>query len=321
MTATVEQPSPPTVRRRVVQLMGMPISLALRGRHADTAAGERAWDDVVAELRTVDRVFSTYRPDSVVNRLDRGELDLEDCPPEVHEVLSLGRDAELQSGGAFSIRLPRPGADPASTRRLDPSGVVKGWAVERAARWLAALEDTDFCLSAGGDLVCRVADPARPAWQIGIEDPLDPHRLIATVPVRDGAVATSGTVHRGAHLVDARTGRPAVGVGSVTVIGSSLTWADIDATAAFALGIDAADWLATRPVRGGLVVWTDGSSTTVRGTISQAHRPPAGPSKNASLRGRPEVRLSVDQTVTPTRQEPAGASVSASCGCGCPGQV
>src|SRR4029079_4549910 len=99
VNATVEQPSSPSVRRRVVQLMGMPISLALRGRHADTAAAERAWDDVVAELRTVDRVFSTYRTDSVIYRLNRGELDLEDCPPEVHEVLSLGRDAEQQSGG------------------------------------------------------------------------------------------------------------------------------------------------------------------------------------------------------------------------------
>lgn len=276
MTAIVEQPSSPTVCRRVVQLMGMPISLALRGRYADTAAGERAWDDVVAELRTVDRVFSTYRADSVINRLDRGELDLEDCPPEVHEVLSLGREAEQQSGGAFSIRLPRPGEDPAR-RRLDPSGVVKGWAVERAARRLAALDDTDFCLSAGGDLVCRVTDPARPAWQIGIEDPHDPHRLIATVPVRDGAVATSGTVHRGTHLVDARTGRPAVGAASVTVIGSSLTWADIDATAAFALGGSAADWLASRPIRSGLVVWTDGSTTTVRGPsppqLSRGTRP------------------------------------------------
>ena len=272
MTVTVDRPGSVAVRRRVIQLMGMPISLALRGRHADTAAGERAWDDVVAELRTVDRVFSTYRDDSVINRLDRGELDLADCPLEVHEVLALGRDAEQQSGGAFSLRLPRPGEDPVR-RRLDPSGVVKGWAVERATRRLSGLDDTDICLSAGGDLVCRVADPARPDWQIGIEHPLDPNRLIATVPVRDGAVATSGTAHRGAHLVDARTGRPATVAASVTVIGSSLTWADIDATAAFALGTGAADWLATRPVRAGFVVWADGSTTTVRGTERRAPDP------------------------------------------------
>lgn len=270
----MDRPGTVAVRRRVVHLMGMPISLALRGRHADTEQGRRAWDAVVAELQWVDEVFSTFRYESVISRLDRGELDLADCPPEVHEVLALGREAEQQSGGAFSIRLPRAGADPAR-RRLDPSGVVKGWAVERAARRLTALDDTDSCLSAGGDLVCRVADPARPAWQIGIEHPHDPHRLIATVPVRDGAVATSGTVHRGSHLIDARTGQPAAGAASVTVIGSSLTWADIDATAAFALGAEAVDWLTTRPVRGGLVVWSDGSTTTFRGSErALSPRPP-----------------------------------------------
>lgn len=253
----------PPIRRRVVQRMGMPISLALRGRHADTAQGDGAWAEVVAELEWVDRVFSTYRDDSVINRLDRGEIDPADCPPEVGEVLALGRRAERESGGAFSIRLPRPGGS-ADDRHLDPSGVVKGWAVQRAARHLTGLDDTDMCLSAGGDLVCRVTDPGRPDWQIGIEHPLDPSRLIATVPVRRGAVATSGTARRGAHLYDARTGRPAEGVASVTVIGPELTWADIDATAAFAHGTGAADWLQGR-ARTGLVVWTDGSTTTLGG--------------------------------------------------------
>lgn len=259
MTAVVEAP----IRRRVVQLMGMPISLALRGRHADTPQGDGAWDAVVAELEWVDRMFSTYRVDSVISRLDRGEIDLADCPPEVHEVLALGRRAEQESGGAFSIRLPRPGGS-ADERHLDPSGVVKGWAVQRAARHLTALDDTDVCLSAGGDMVCRVTDPGRPDWQIGIEHPLDPTRLIATVPVRRGAVATSGTARRGAHLYDARTGRPVEGVASVTVIGPELSLADIDATAAFAQGAGAADWLAGR-ARTGLVVWADGSTTTVPG--------------------------------------------------------
>ena len=269
MTATArdrhEPVASPPVRRRVVQLMGMPISLALRGRHADTAQGERAWDEVVAELAWVDRVFSTYRDDSVISRLGRGEIDLADCQPEVREVLALGQQAEEQSGGAFSVRLPRSGGGAVDGRRLDPSGVVKGWAVQRASRRLTALDDTDVCLSAGGDLVCRVADPRRPSWQIGIEHPLDPTRLIATVPVRRGAVATSGTARRGTHLYDARTGRPVVGVASVTVIGPDLTWADIEATAAFAQGAGAADWLRGRVGRTGLVVWADGSTTTVSG--------------------------------------------------------
>ena len=97
-----------------------------------------------------------------------------------------------------------PGAD--GVRRLDPSGVVKGWAVDRAVAPLLALDDTDVCLSAGGDMVCHVADPDGEPWVIGIEHPLDPTRLVARVPVHRGAVATSGSAHRGAHVVDARTG-------------------------------------------------------------------------------------------------------------------
>jgi thiamine biosynthesis lipoprotein len=100
-----------------------------------------------------------------------------------------------------------------------------------------------------------------------VEDPADPNRIIAVLPVRTGAVATSGTTHRGRHLVDARTGRPPAGVASVTVVAGSLTWADIDATAAYAHGREAAHWLETRPGRTGLVVWDDGSTTTVQPVI------------------------------------------------------
>ena len=247
------------ISRYVEHVMGMPISLAVRGRHTDDDAAREAWARVMETLREVDRVFSTYRADSFVSRLDRGEIGLEDCPPEVAEVLELGAAAERESGGAFSVRLPGPD----DRVRLDPSGVVKGWAVERASAPLRVLEDTDFCLSAGGDMTCRTAEPEGPPWRIGIEDPADPMRILAVVPVFTGAVATSGTAHRGSHLVDARTGVAPTGVASVTVVAGSLTWADIDATAAYALGTDAARWLETRPGRSGLVVWADGTTTTV----------------------------------------------------------
>ena len=247
--------------RYVDHVMGMPISLAMRGRHADDRAGRDAWAEAMAVLRDVDRVFSTYRDDSVVSRLDRGEIDLADCPPEVVEVLGLGARAERESAGAFRVRLPGPDG----RTRLDPSGVVKGWAVERAARPLRVLEGTDFCLSAGGDMVCRTNDSAADPWRIGIEDPHDPSRVIAVVPVHNGAVATSGTAHRGSHLVDGRTGRAPEGVASVTVVDDSLIWADIDATAAYALGAEAAHWLGTRTGRTGLVVWADGTTTLVTG--------------------------------------------------------
>ena len=240
--------------RYVDHVMGMPISLALRGRHVRDHQALEAWSEVMADLREVDRVFSTYRDESFVSRLGRGEITVAECPPEVVEVLGLGHRARFESDGAFDVR--RRGAD----RRLvlDPSGVVKGWAVERAASWLHALDGTDFCLSAGGDMVCHTDDPDGMPWRIGIEDPTDPSRLVATVPVRRGAVATSGSAHRGAHVVDARTGAAPERVASVTVLADSLTWADIDATTAYALDGDAVGWLQGRPGRAGLVVWRGG---------------------------------------------------------------
>ena len=256
--ATAGAAGHPTTRY-VEHVMGMPVSVALRGRHAADHVGADAWAAVMDELRWVDDVFSTYRPGSWISRLGRGEVTVADCPPEVQEVLDLGRLAERESGGAFAVWR----ATDAGETVLDPSGVVKGWALERAAAALRTLDDTDFCLSAGGDLVCRTLDPAAPPWSIGVEDPRDTGRLLATVPVRTGAVATSGTAHRGAHLVDARTGRAPDGVASVTVVAASLTWADIDATAAYARGTDAARWLRTRPGRTGVVVWSDGSAELV----------------------------------------------------------
>ena len=234
----------------------MPITLALRGRHTDDDRAESAWQAVLAVLEEADRVFSTYRHDSVISRLDRAEIGLADCPKEVLEVLELGERARRESAGAFDVRRPGPVGRPA----LDPSGVVKGWAVARASHALSQLPHTDFCLSAGGDMVCRTARPDAPAWRIGIEDPHDPRRVVAVVPVNNGAVATSGLAHRGAHVVDARSGRTPSALASVTVVGPDLVWADIDATAAFAMDADALTWLRGRPGRSGLVVWADGST-------------------------------------------------------------
>lgn len=270
MTTTTASP----VHRRVEQVMGMPISLALRGRQATGSATDDAWAGVLASLREDDRVFSTHRPDSVISRLARHEIGLDECPAQVREVLDLAERARLESHGAFNVERPGPDGELV----LDPSGIVKGWATERAAESLAALTDTDFCLSAGGDMVCRVADPDAPAWRIGIEHPADPRRLIAMIPVRDGAVATSGSAHRGAHIQDPRTGFIPTTLAAATVVAPSLTWADIDATAAVVLGDNALAWMAGRPGRSGVVAWADGRAEifgrAAQGTGADIQRAP-----------------------------------------------
>lgn len=258
-THALEREAPAPMTRYIEHVMNMPISLALRGRHADDPAGRRAWNRVMDELHHIDRIFSPYRKDSYISRLSREEITLPQCPTQVSEVIRIGQQAELESGGAFSIWRPAPDG----TLSLDPSGVVKGWAVERAAQHLRILAATDFCLSAGGDMVCRTLHPAADGWQIGIEDPFDPSRLRAVVPVSNGAVATSGAAHRGAHITDARTNNAPRDIASVTVVADNLTWADVDATAAYACGSEAARWLSRRAGRSALVVWADGTDELV----------------------------------------------------------
>lgn len=221
--------------------MGLPFSLAVRSGAEQAAQVDRAWAECVASLRWSDRVFSTYRSDSFISRLARGEADLADGPAEVAEVFALGEEASAATEGAFTLY---PGG------RLDPSGVVKGWAAERAAVALLGLGELDWCLNAGGDVLC--SSPSGAGWRIGIEDPHDRRRLVAGWQVNGGALATSGTAHRGAHVVDGRSGRSAETWASVSVLAGSLTRADIDATAALALGDSAPAWL-TRRLDAGLI--------------------------------------------------------------------
>lgn len=210
-------------RSWVEQVMGLPVSVHVRHPGPGTDAAVAA---VFAALREADARFSTYRPDSELSRLNRGELRLDDCHPDVREVLDLSATAWRRTGGHFDVMLPGPDGRPT----CDPTGLVKGWAVERAAAVLAEAGVPDYYLNAGGDLV--VAAPASAApWRIGVEDPAAPDtNLVAVLALRTGAVATSGTARRGEHIHHPLAAGPA-GPVSATVVGPSLTWADVYATA------------------------------------------------------------------------------------------
>jgi FAD:protein FMN transferase len=197
--------------------MGMPVKV---GGDADHEA-------VFAWLRWVDATFSTYRADSEVSRLDRGELAPADAHPLVREVLERCEALRIETDGHFDAR---------ATGRLDPSGYVKGWAVERAS---ALAGGRRFFIDAGGDVVLRGGP-----WRVGIRHPLERDRLAAVIAVSDAAVATSGTYERGEHILDPHTGRPPAGVLSVTVVGGDLGTADAYATAAFAMGEEGPAWTA-----------------------------------------------------------------------------
>ncbi|MGN6608768.1 MAG: FAD:protein FMN transferase [Jatrophihabitans sp.] len=212
-----------------------------------------AWDDAVAEvvawLHHVDAVFSTYRDDSDISRLRRGALRLGDADPEVATVLDLCAEVQVATGGAFTAM---PGG------RLDPTGLVKGWAVERASALLTSRGATEHAVNGGGDMQLAGGTGGGRPWRVGVADPSDRTALLAVVEARDLAIATSGTAERGAHIHDPFTGRAATGVLSATVAGPSLTVVDAYATAAAVLGRDALPWIADIPGHHLLLVTTDG---------------------------------------------------------------
>ena len=256
-------------RAWVEQIMGMPISVHLRGDSVSGAAAAAAVAAVFAELRVVDAVFSTYRSDSDVMRLNRKEVDVAGCHPDVGVVIDLCGTARLRTGGVFDPDLPAPDGG----TWFDPSGLVKGWAVERAARHLAVLaepEGLDYCLNAGGDVIVGTATDGAQAWRVGIEDPTDLSRILCVLPLRAGGVATSGSVHRGAHIIDPRNGAPASSLLAVTVTGPSLMWADVYATAAVVRGADALEWIDSLAGYEGLIVTPDGTATATPGFAAAA---------------------------------------------------
>jgi FAD:protein FMN transferase len=247
--AVAEQPR----RSFVEQVMGLPVSVLVRGPDARAPMVADAVAALHAELRRMDATFSTYRPTSEVSRLRSGELPPAAASPVVQQVLALCEQARRDTDGWFDAWLP----DASGGRSLDPSGLVKGWAAERAAAALAGLPDLDWLVNAGGDVLGR-ARSGRP-WRVAVEDPRDRSRVLAVLPLRDGAVATSGTAARGAHLIDPHTGRPAApGLLSATVTGPSLTTADVHATALCVEGPAGLRRIDAMPGYGALVVLRDG---------------------------------------------------------------
>jgi FAD:protein FMN transferase len=178
--------------------------------------------EAVAVLHRADATFSTWKPDSPVSRLRRGEITSAQAPAEVAEVLERCAAARELSGGWFD-----PWAMPGG---VDPTGYVKGWAAQNALAVFRASGIRGALVNAAGDIASS-GDPGRGTpFRIGIADPRSPLRL-ATVVELTGAIATSGTYERGDHLIDPHTGHPAARVASASVTGPDLGLADALATA------------------------------------------------------------------------------------------
>lgn len=218
------------VLRHAEHVMGTVVSFAVMPGEVPAHAARSAITAACAVLHQADATFSTWNPQSPVSRLRRGAAALGELPAEVGEVLKLCEKVRQVSEGWFD-----PWAIPGG---VDPTGLVKGWAVEQAIAVLRKAGLEAAMINGGGDIAVLGSPAPGQSWRIGIRHPWRPNALAAIIDVT-AAIATSGGYERGAHLINPFTGQPASQAASATVIGSSLAIADALATAVAAGGDDA----------------------------------------------------------------------------------
>ena len=236
--------------RHVEQVMGTAVSIELADDLPEPEL-HALIGQVCAWLHEVDTRFSTYKPDSEISRLRRGEVRLEDCSADVRHVLDVCADLWRDTDGYFDVY---------AGGLLDPSGYVKGWSVEVASERLLAAGSANHYINAGGDIRMRGNHPGGGPWRVGIRHPWEADKVSWVLALHDGAVATSGIYERGYHVLNPRTGKPARGLQSVTVVGPDLAVADAYATTALAMGEPGLAWLAKKTSDGyeSAVVTEDG---------------------------------------------------------------
>ena len=214
--------------------MGMPITVEIVGGDNGEAVVQAVFDYFTA----VDRKYSTYKQDSEISRINQG-LPRRQWSPEMRQILQLCEDTKQQTDGYFDIE---------HKGKLDPSGLVKGWAIEQAAKLVRDRRIKDFYIEAGGDIQADGINTTGEPWKIGIENPFNRHEIVKVIRVSGLGVATSGTYIRGQHIYDPHTpDKPVHTVKSLTVIGPNIYEADRFATAAFAMGEKGIEFIESLP--------------------------------------------------------------------------
>jgi FAD:protein FMN transferase len=239
--------------RKTRLIMGMPITVEIVDR-VPASHLENVYDYFTA----VDRRFSLYKPDSEISAYNRGEIAFNDLSGEMLEVLNLADRTKSDTNGMFEVRRP--------DGVLDPSGIVKGWAVRNAALVLKESGVKNFYVDAGGDIQTSGKNEDGENWRIGIRNPFNEQEIVKAVSLGNHGIATSGTYVRGQHIYNPnRPGKHITDIVSISVIGADVLEADRFATAAFAMGKHGIYFLEEQNGLEGYVIGATGIATQTSG--------------------------------------------------------
>jgi thiamine biosynthesis lipoprotein len=197
-------------------IMGMPITIEIK------SDDQKILKKVFDYFRGIDERFSPCKANSEVSRYSRGELKKTNLSDDLKLIIKLCDETKKLTDGFFN---------PVNkNEQFDPSGIVKGWAVEQAAGILRDKGIEIFYIEAGGDI-----QAAGKKCTVGIRSPFNLKEIVKVIEVTTEGVATSGIYERGHHIYN-KNGHEVTDIVSLTVIGPNIYEADRFATAAFAMG-------------------------------------------------------------------------------------
>ncbi len=243
-------------------MMGMPVTFEIAGR--DDQAAADAIDAGFDYIAYVDLTFSTYKDESEIMRINRGELELEDASDDMKEIFDLADKTKSETNGYFDI-MNRDGI-------YDPSGIVKGWAITKAAEIVRDCGFRDYYVEAGGDIEVSGTNDEGGMWSIGIRNPFNQEQIVKTVYLSGAGIATSGNYIRGNHIYDPHKKKETIpDITSLSVIGPNAYEADRFATAAFAMGRAGIHFIESLPGFEGYLIDSTGTATMTSGFDAYTH--------------------------------------------------
>lgn len=222
-------------------IMDMPITIDVLGNIQPLILNK-----VFSYFKFIDDTFSPFKKNSQISLINQGKISVNQAQPDVLEILNLARYYKQKTNGFFDIRNP--------FLKIDPSGIVKGWAIHKASQILQQFNCTDYYLDAGGDITASGRNHHGKPWSVGIKHPQVKDKIVKIVWLYQNAIATSGTYERGYHIYNPKTGLPVRDITSLTIIGPNILEADIYATAAFAMGADGIHFIESLPNFEGYVI-------------------------------------------------------------------
>lgn len=204
-------------------IMGMPVTISI----TDLNAKVNDINEIFSYFKKIDKKFSTYKRNSEIEKINRGEIKKNKYSLEMKKILKLCKQTKKETNGYFDIKI---------NGKLDPSGIVKGYAIHKAAGMLAQRGYKNFYVEIGGDIEVKGKNENQEKWRVGIENPFNRAEIVKVMHLSDRGIATSGTYIRGNHIHNPVLNKEADKIASITVIGPNVYEADRFATAAFAMG-------------------------------------------------------------------------------------